>query len=188
MKAYCINLPDRPERWERFLINKFPFNVQKVNAIKKSPGWQGCRDSFFMLFKNITEFPCVIFEDDCQMLSDWNEVERIMQQLPRNWDMLHLGATLNEQLEKYSDNLYKIKNAYTLHAVIYNNRKVFDYVLENRNDIRKIDVFITQKVHEKFNCFVTYPMLATQRPGHSDIVNKYTDYKELNDSYRRFTR
>jgi len=188
MKAYCINLKDREDRWNDFKLQSFPFEVERFEAIKDSPGWVGCAKSFLKLYESLTEFPCAIFEDDCMMLRDWDEVDRIIKQLPEDWDMLNLGATLNEPLVRYSENLFVLKNAYCLHGVIYNSRKVLDFILDNKDEIRKIDVFITQKVHTTFKCFVTYPMIATQRPGHSDIVNKFTTYKELNDSYKKFTQ
>jgi glycosyl transferase, family 25 len=188
MKAYCINLPERPERWEQFQKQKFPFPVERFLAIRDIPGWKGCAKSHLKLMGEIKEFPCAIFEDDCLMLDSWERVEEVMKQLPENWDMLYLGATLNEQLERYSENLFKLKNAFTTHCIIYRDSRVIDFMLKSDID-RKIDVFITKEVHTRFNCFVTYPMIATQRAGISDIgeKSKYVTYNEIELRFKKYT-
>ena len=190
MKAYCINLPERPERWDEFRKQKIPFEVQRFDAIRDNPGWKGCTKSHLKVFQEITEYPCIVFEDDCLMLHDWAMVEQCMIQLPADWDMLYLGATLNEKLEPYSKNLYRIKNAWTTHAIIYNSNKVPEFILSNKSNIKKIDVFITENVLPIFQCFITYPLIATQRPGISDVLRKstFTDYKIITDNYEKYVK
>ena len=188
MKAYCINLNERPERWEVFSKQVFPFDVQRVEGVKASPGWKGCTQSHLKVLEGITEFPSVVFEDDCLMLASWDKVEEIMKQLPDNWDMFYLGANLNEKLERYSDNLYRIKNAWCTHAIIYNSQRAIDHILNNRDGMRKIDVFLIDNILPNYECFISYPLLATQRPGHSDIINKYTDYNLISKNYHKFVK
>ena len=67
-----------------------------------------------------------------------------------NWDMLYLGATLNEKLERFSPHLFRLKKAWTTHAMIFNNQNgVIDYILNNNGGGRKIDVFYAEQIQEK---------------------------------------
>ena len=50
----------------------------------------------------------------------------------------------------------------------------------------KIDVFMADVIQEKFNCYMCYPMVATQRPGLSDITRKYTDYNRIMSRYKKY--
>ncbi len=149
----------------------------------------GCTESHLKLLSEIKDEVFMICEDDIvlnERVDDWLTV--IFDQLPDNFDMLYLGATLNAPLRKYSANLYRLKNAWTTHAIIYNNYRVGEYVLNHREEIRKIDVFFLEEIQEKFNCFITFPMLATQRPGHSDIINKFTDYAAIETNYKKYVK
>jgi hypothetical protein len=183
MKAYCINLPERPEKWREFRSQKLPFKVERLDGIKKTPGWEGCRDAHLEALKKVNGMT-VIFEDDCLFLHPWGMVMKIMEQLPKNWDCLYLGATLNEPLERYSKNLYRLKKGWCSHAIIYKDATVPQFVLAN--EMRKIDVFYANVVQEKFNCFLTFPLVATQRPGYSDIVNHRTEYEVITDRYKKY--
>jgi hypothetical protein len=109
-----------------------------------------------------------------------------MADLPPDWDMLYLGANLQVPIEMYSQNLYRLKGAYTTHAIIYNSQRVIDYILKHDGGGRKIDVFYALDVMENFNVYATRPMLATQRAGYSDIMSCHTEYEALPESYKQF--
>jgi hypothetical protein len=185
MKAYCINLKERPERWAEFQTQNLPFEVERFDAIKNAIGWVGCRDSYFEVMKKVDGLTLVL-EDDCLFLEPWEKVEEIMKQLPETWDCLYFGATLNVPLERYSDNLFYLKKGWTTHAILYRDRRIPDYILRNSYRIRKIDVFLADFVQEAFNCFITYPLVATQRAGYSDIINHHTDYAVIKERYQKY--
>lgn len=187
LTAHVVNLPDRSDKLEAFASQQFPFDIQIKDAIKTTPGWVGCRDTHLELFRKISGVT-LIMEDDFLMLESWDFVLKCIQQLPDDWDMLYLGSTLNEPLQKYSENLYRIKKGWTTHGIIYNGDKVPKFVLANQKDVLKIDVFLSDVVQEKFNCFITYPMAATQRAGYSDVVNKDVDYKVITDRYKQYVK
>ena len=105
MQGYVINLDSRPDRYEAFQKNDFPFVVKRFPGIVASCGEDGCTQSHMYLLNRMKDFPTVIFEDDCTMLESWDVVTEAMSQLPRNWDLLYLGATLRRPLIKYSKNL-----------------------------------------------------------------------------------
>jgi GR25 family glycosyltransferase involved in LPS biosynthesis len=184
MLTFCINLPTRPDKWAtaKAEIERFGLHPLRVNGILAHPGFVGCRKSHLKVLR-CGIVPYMLTEDDVLFTGDLKQLETCMSELPPDWDMLYLGANLQEPLEIYSEHLYRLKSGYTTHAIIYNTQRVVDYILEHKGGGRKIDVFYADDVQHKFNVYATRPMLATQRPGHSDIINDFTEYAEIANSY-----
>jgi len=191
MNAFVINLDSRPDRLLSFQKNKFPFPVKRFPAIVSETGEDGCTLSHLAVLDSIKEFPTVVFEDDCVLINDWSVVNQAMEQLPIFWDALWLGANVRTPMYRYSKNLYRLSPSYCLHAVVYNSRKMIDYILENHNTpkAKNLDIFIKEKVISKFDCFITYPMVATQLSDISDIAKvKTNNYNEILTNYNRNAR
>jgi GR25 family glycosyltransferase involved in LPS biosynthesis len=198
MKAYLINIDHRPERMVSFKHNKFPFEVERVSAVETNDGSLGCNLSHLKILRSQREFPFVIFEDDCVMVQPWEEVEKAIEQLPRDWDALWLGATLDAPIKRYSSNLFHLQKAYCTHAIIYNSQRVVDYIsnflgiyLATTKGKKIIDLFYYEDVQDKFNCFITYPMMAVQAEGYSDIMKRTPGDDEHQwrwDCYNKFTK
>jgi GR25 family glycosyltransferase involved in LPS biosynthesis len=190
MKSYVINLKESTERLAQFRENKFPFEIMRFDALRGSCGLDGNCLSIRTLLAQVIEFPVVIFEDDCVMLENWMVVQRAMVELPEDADALWLGATLTKPLERYSDHLFRLKRAYTTHAIIYYSKRMVDYILNLHVPSGvALDVFYFMHIQEKFNCYITNPICATQRDGISDIDGrdmKYYNY--IIDSYNKFTK
>lgn len=111
-----------------------------------------------------------------------------MTQLPLDWDCLYLGASPQEPQERYSENLFRIKNSWCMHAILWHNREggAIEYLLANKDRINKIDVFMAQEVMPKFNCFLIAPMVATQREtGTSDTCAK-SDVSTIKTNYDKY--
>jgi len=180
MKGYVINLDKRPDRMEDFRKQQLPFEVERIPAIETPVGQDGCYLSHLIAIQKQTEFPFVVFEDDCVLRYSWDVVERIMKQLPSDWDGLWLGATLKRPLQKYSKNLYKLRFAYALHAVIYGSQRMVDYIVKNNNRHPgdNIDVFYRNHVLPRFYCYITYPLIAIQKSDYSDIGKGVTGHAE----------
>jgi len=187
--TYCINLSERTERWEQVSAEFKRIGIEKVerfNAIRMSPGFQGCRESHLAILEQCRGFSrFTIFEDDVQFVGDlWEVLRKVDKQLPAAWDMLYLGAHLMAPVQKYSENLYHLTNAYCTHAIIFNNPELPDFILSHREGMRKIDVFYQSVIQEQFNCFISYPMIATQSDSYSDIINRQTRYsRQMIDNF-----
>ena len=103
--------------------------------------------------------------------------------------MLYLGAHLLAPLERYSENLFRLKNGYTTHAIIYNNPDMVRYILSQAENIRKIDVFYQTDIQENYKVFITWPMTATQSDSYSDITRRYNEYyKDFIQKFNRMTQ
>lgn len=191
MKAYCINLASRADRWERVQdeLKKLEIPVTRFDAIWNENGHRGCIMSHMKLLSQVKdEGIFMVVEDDIQVLGSWADIEEAISQLPPQWDMLYLGATLIKPQKRYSQNLYILEGGLTTHAIIYNNTwGVVDYILENHNT-NTVDDFMAIDVQENYECFITSPMIITQAPGYSDIVERETDYSEIAESYKKYMR
>ena len=194
MKAYVINLDTRPERMESFNKNRFPFPVERFPAIV-SPvpghGEYGCALSHLAVLRQATEYPFVVFEDDCVLLEDWQVVKMALKQIPNNWDALWLGANIHKRLQRVSQNLFRLKRAWCLHAVIYNSKEMVNFILQNYDSTiaKDIDVFYHDYIMEHFSCYITYPIVATQLSDRSDISLIQThNAEEIVANYNKSTQ
>jgi len=192
IKVFCVNLNDRPERWAEVQeeVKVIGVEIERFPAIKRNPGWQGCLFSHLALWEKAKPLGIwMTIEDDIFFLTGAKQnLEAAIGQLPEDWDALYLGATLFRPLERVSENLLRLKCGWTTHGIIWNNQNgVVDYILKYAEDW-KIDVLLADKVQEKFNCYMCFPMVATQRPGWSDIVNHHTEYREIMNRYKKYTK
>lgn len=188
MNTYVINLDRRADKWVymRTELDRVGLRVIRMSAIDTKPGWVGCRLSHLMALSKCDIEPTMILEDDVKFLCNLSLIDMAKKQLPSDWDVLYLGASPKQPQERYSTNLFRLKNAHCLHAyVINNNNGCVDYILDNYDNIKKIDDFFATAVQDEFNCFITYPMLATQIQFQSDTC-KRSDVSTILKNYTKF--
>jgi hypothetical protein len=194
MKAFVINCKNSTERLRLFRENKFPFDVRVFEALEGNTPAE--RDfisglSHLAIMNAQTEFPFGVFEDDCVLVQPWSVVEQAMEQLPPDWDALWLGATLQKPIERYSDNLFRLVGGHALHAVIYNSKKLVEFATMHflPERFKVLDVLTAYTIQKMFNCFITYPLVASQRSCMSDINGRFLDnYNIIIDSYEKYTK
>ena len=140
---------------------------------------------------DLNNYPFVVFEDDCVLVEPWHKVENAISQLQYDgYAALWLGANPKKKLQRYSENTFRLKNAWCLHAVVYNSYIMVQYILQHHNTPpgKNLDIFYCKKVMEKFNCFITYPIIATQLSDRSDIAPGITNnYDEIILNYKKAT-
>jgi len=194
MNAFVINCKNSTERLRLFYQNEFPFTVTRFEALECTT--PADRDfvsglSHLVVMTKQSEFPFAVFEDDCILLHPWSMVEKAMSQLPKDWDALWLGATLQKPIQRYSPNLYRLHSGHALHAVIYNSKPMISFMEKNftRDKYKVLDVLTAYSAQKEFNCFITYPIVATQRSCISDINGRFLDnYNEIVNSYNKYIR
>ena len=190
MKNFVINLDKRVDRWAwaREHFHDKGIQITRFSGIPAKPGWKGCRDSHLALLeKNKSEVAFGIFEDDCEFIGDPSLLEVAIRELPSDWDCLYLGASPQEPQERYSDHLFRLKNAWCTHAIIWHTREggAVEYILKNREKINKFDVFLSQEVFPNFNCFLIYPLLCTQYQSQSDCCS-HSDLSTIVKNYNKY--
>jgi GR25 family glycosyltransferase involved in LPS biosynthesis len=122
----------------------------------------------------------LILDDDAVLLPNFYEVlQKAFQTLPDDWHMLYLAANHGQNkpsaTERISENIYRMKGSVGSHAIII-NRPAFEPILNFAcTPYGPLDVFLSV-YQQMFPCYITYPGLATQLPGYSDIINKDVNY------------
>ena len=115
-----------------------------------------------------------------------DHLEQAISELPRDWDVLYLGANLllwNDGKEPwpiyYTPNLFKVMAAWTTHAIAYHKRCV-RRVLEKQPmfSVQMFDNFLSEMLPE-LNAYIVAPMVAWQRPRYSSIWQREDDYTPI---------
>lgn len=186
MKAYCINLLSRPDRWfesqaefkrlgitvEHFAAttgdNKhIAFNHSQYNCIKV--GYDSGAECF------------AVFEDDVCFDAPWSRVEDAMKDLPFGWDAIFLGCNITtdwfEKPERVSDRLVRLKDSWQTHSIIW-SRKGAQWILENTNpdEFPIFDEKLRGGLMKQGNIYLITPMICFQRQSYSNIWERDTDY------------
>lgn len=123
----------------------------------------------------------LLFLEDDVTFRNLDHLEQSLSELPADWDIVYLGANLlNGEPERYSEHLFRVKSAWTTHAIGYNKR-VISFLLESQPGLSEMmfDNYLGG-VLPALNAFVVAPMVAYQRPRLSslwikDEVDGYTD-------------
>jgi GR25 family glycosyltransferase involved in LPS biosynthesis len=184
-KIFVINLPERTDRLlevaEELYKWKIPYEL--VNAIKHESGAEGLRMTVEKIFREAiaNEWESVlIFEDDAMFVDSCGNpndtMNEVVKQLPLNWDILYLGAqcTTGFKLRK-SANLLLVENAFATHAWAISLHGMKEILMAGLE--APIDNCIVAKIQSHGTTYITYPLLATQRPGMSDIGNTYINWQ-----------
>jgi len=190
MIVYCINLKERADRWGQMISQEIPFDLNRFDAIRG--GSEGCAKSHLAVMELTKDYEYVlILEDDCHFLQDWTIYYKAIDQLPYNWDALYLGSILHAPLERYSENLFRLKQGWSTHGILY-RRGLMDKILsDGYNTIKKdknLDTYMARRIQPHYNCFIIYPLFATQYAGHSDVINGMRECNDLIPNYDNYTR
>lgn len=142
-------------------------------------------------FLNSDALTLLHLEDDC-VFRDLSHLEQALQELQSDWDIVYLGANLlcwnngGPQPERYSQHLFRVKEAWTTHAIGY-NRKCVSFILEHQPGLseRMFDNYLSDMLPH-LTAYVVAPMIAWQRPHKSTIwkeadgvTPKFTDYTDV---------
>ena len=123
-------------------------------------------------------------EDDIAF-RDLDHLEQAISELPSDWDVLYLGANLlcwnngEPNPERYSKHLFRVRAAWTTHAVAYHKRCV-RRILERQPmfSVQMFDNFLSEMLPE-LNAYIVAPMVAWQRPRFSSIWQREDDYSPI---------
>jgi hypothetical protein len=183
IKAFVINLKERPERLSEFKQIKLPFDVEIFDAIKDDNGSLGCIKSHLACYNKFEDGINIIFEDDCLQISDINILYDALGELGDDWDVLYLGCMVNgELIDCGKVNVKILDGGWATHAIVYNGKKVSNFVStftpqEIKIRRRNIDTFLVHEVQKNkdFKCYITNPQIFIQKDGFSNIINEYRD-------------
>jgi GR25 family glycosyltransferase involved in LPS biosynthesis len=210
-KIFIINLDSRVDRlndslnilnqynienkYERFSAITPPPDFMEYNdnkGRKISKGAYGLILSLYEIIKLSKEkkYKSILVLEDDFLFKNEEYSDLILTQLNNlKWDVFYFGANLHEKLTPIDKNIYKIKHGYATHAVAY-SENFYDYFLSNfnNNNIKILDVWLSDYAQNELNCFCSWPILSIQRPSYSDIENKFTNYDWMEKNYNKNTK
>ena len=198
-KIYCINLSERPDRWNECLKNfeKYEINnYQRIDAVKidanipsKRKAQIGCALSFVKCFekiKNENLKNVLILEDDFEFQTDketlFQKLNNSLKELPEDWDSLFLGGTIVNDyglfpIQKYSDSLFKLNSAHCLHAAAF-SKKGISKIFENFNN--KTDWY--KELINNYENMDVFMAKTYQHKTNSFLTSELLCYQRVNTS------
>ncbi len=130
----------------------------------------------------------LIFEDDvCFTALDLNaEMKECFKDLDKvEWDLFYLGGNVNGALGYNPAQPYILQcnSILSTHAVCYSREARKLILAEMRKGIRRVgeqvepfDQLLERVVQGRGKSYIANPLLATQRPGYSDILKTDVDW------------
>lgn len=176
-RTFVVNLPERIDRkyqaYEELTL-KHGIGFETFPAIKKEDGAKGLKETMKELFTMCFRLgydTALIFEDDAVLIDNAkNKLELCISELPADYHLLYLGCNILSKPAKINDNLLQIYGAYATHAIIYSKRAM-ELILEalNTDTHYAYDQILLTAIQKLGKSYCTYPMIANQRKGQSDI-------------------
>ena len=184
-----ICLTNDPAEWEiaQLEFNRVGLEVEKYQAVKEIGPHQSFSHSernILLDFLHSDAETLLHLEDDCVFRS-LSHLPKAIDELPEDWDVLYLGANLvlwnngEPWPERHSEHLFRVKCAWTTHAIAY-NKKCVRRILEGQPsfDAQMFDNYLSTRLPE-LNAFIVAQMVAYQRPRISSIWNRFDDYSPI---------
>lgn len=178
---FVINLPKRTDRLlditEQMLNYDIPFTL--IDAIEDKNGAEGLRLTTEKLLTECVEKELknvLIFEDDCLFVNDPNPImNEVVKQLPDNYHIVYLGGQIVHGVNRQqSANLFQLDTVYSTHAWGISLQGMKEII--SKGLTAPIDNCLVDNIQKLQQCYITFPLLATQRAGFSNIGNSYIDW------------
>lgn len=193
---YLINRPDRTDRFmtaaEELADYEIPFETIPAHTSPPLPDGQTALIlTMKELFTASLAQGCrkiLVFEDDAEFIENPNNyMPAVIRQLDgKHWDVLSLGPNTHVPFEKFEDtNLLKMHRCRALHAMAYNVGCMHTISKMNIMPGNHLDVIIEERIQPQHHSYCTYPLLCTQRNGHSDISNGYADQSYIVERFNK---
>lgn len=134
---------------------------------------------------NSYDGPLFVFEDDVEFINNYKDMDKVLAELPEDWDIIYLGGNLRSLIQKVTPNLWRANNLWTTHAVGY-SEKMIKWLRQNYTGVSIYDEWLRVHVQPVKKCYITNPMMATQRSGFSNILRRDVNYKTIFEESTRF--
>lgn len=193
-KIYLLNLERRPDRLQHALtqLSLNDIEAEVFSAVdgrlndmypNLNRGASGCLQSHLSIIKkSLYEGleSIAIIEDDAFFVEDFEiKFSNFISQVPNDWQFVYLANNKNNaRVERISDNVEKVSNAWSTHAFMINKNAMETTLIISSGGEKPIDVYYgMMQVH--FPAYSAVPSLAGQIASHSDIENFYVDYNGI---------
>lgn len=184
-KIFVINLPERTDRLLEIAeeLEKWNIPYELKNAVKKDNGAEGLKETVWDIIQEGVDKnwqSVLIFEDDCVFVESCgnpNEtMEQVVKQLPEMWQLLYLGGQVTNGFKlRHSPNLLLLDMCFATHAWALSLDAMKNIISAGLE--APIDNSVVKTIQPRGHTYITFPLLCTQRPGHSDIGGTYINWQ-----------
>lgn len=197
IKKFIINLPHRKDRLERVKSEMKNHNIDNWEIFpaihNKTMGFKGLSDTvkkIIRIAKKDNLDMIIIFEDDVKMTNpkSFEKFQLALDSLPEKWDILLGGVySLLTGYEEYNEHLIKVRDFASLHCTLI-NKSAYDIILKHDVEKKKhLDRYLGLNCKNgDLKVFLTWPMIAVQYNGESDISNKKVNYDRLLKKFKLY--
>jgi hypothetical protein len=196
-KIFLINLPARQMRLSlcsaRLLKLNIPFEL--VPGIHLDNGARG----LFETMKNLLS-TCIhekyrrilVFEDDIAFVDDPHKympwmIDQLDQVKP-DWHLFYLGANTHKPLQRVAPNILLAQACRATHALAYSAAGMRLCLQHMHFFHQPIDEIWEHRIQPLGKSFCSFPLLATQADGFSDICEKHQDNSYIISRFNENTR
>jgi GR25 family glycosyltransferase involved in LPS biosynthesis len=125
----------------------------------------------------------LIVEDDCIFNDNIYNVDEYIKLLPDDWDFVYFGGNHNthfgiRNLTRINEKVIRVYNTYSAHCILI-HKKMFKVLIEELSKFKYQSDVVYQTLQHNYNFYSFSPLIATQKPGFSDIQNKNVNYISL---------
>jgi GR25 family glycosyltransferase involved in LPS biosynthesis len=180
-EVVVLNLDKRVDRLLETAeeLEKYNIPYKRIAAIEHENGAEGLKITLENILKDAVERKLsniLIFEDDVLFKENpTHTMEQVIKQTPEGWHIIYLGGQVSAGFHyKHSPNLFQLDTCYATHAwaiSLEGMKQILSYGL-----YAPIDNCLVDGVQKMQKCYITYPLLATQRAGMSNIGGQFIDW------------
>lgn len=192
-KAICINLDRRTDRWataQQEFAN-WGIAVERFSAIEDENPMRGLHMSYQKIFQDNAGDQILVLEDDVHFTLPYSIALQTCDLLPNDWHMFYLGGNATQRLNMASPSMYRALGVVTTHAILY-SREMTQWLADNMevpevvDRTNTIDVWFAHDIQHRFPAYISYPNIAEQSFGYSDICKMDINYKYFNQIAKKF--
>lgn len=208
LKAYCINLDKRADRWAAHLANCRemavpPGTIERFSAcVEPDFGALGCAKSHVAVLASFLTTTradyCLVLEDDFEFLRPWTDLVQRFNRLAGervDWDVLLLTGTavlaehtqppgVARTLESQTTTGYLVKRAYVPQLLARFTESIPQmerfHALPRTAVGARLAIDVAWKpLQRRDRWFIFSPPMGRQRPDYSDIEAKAVNYDAI---------
>lgn len=193
-QIYLISLPERGDKLKAASQELTRYNIpfRHFAAIGHANGEYG----IYQTMQTLLAFcagrfePVLCFEDDVVFVRDPGPVmERCVQQLQDvDWDLFYMGPNTHQNFTGlFKPNLLPLQEAFARHATAYSASGIQKMLaLEWKG--HSVDIMVRGQIQPAGKCYCSWPFLATQRNGWSDIQHKHVNQDYIQQRFNLHTK
>jgi GR25 family glycosyltransferase involved in LPS biosynthesis len=191
--AFVVGTSNRPHRQSRVAARLRAESIAFewwVNPPDLDDPERGCFDAHvslaaYSLRRGLSSI--LVFEDDAVLEPGFAGVfSAAREQIPGDWLTVHFCPNTHRPLKRYSDNLFVAEEVLCTACIAYNLPALESFVGFSRWKHSDLDLpidMVLSGLQHTGRCFVAYPLVCSQEPGHSSIIGKPVDYSFIKERY-----